>query len=60
MNLPMDREAIKQVIPHREPFLLVDRITELDAHRVVGWKTVRADEFYLAGHFPEIRSCRAC
>lgn len=48
----MDREAIKRVIPHREPFLLVDRITELDEQRVVGWKTVRADEYYLAGHFP--------
>lgn len=52
MNLPMDREAIKQIIPHREPFLLVDRITELETHRVVGWKTVRPEEFYLAGHFP--------
>lgn len=48
----MDREAIKQIIPHREPFLLVDRITELDMHRVVGWKTVRPDEYYLPGHFP--------
>lgn len=48
----MDREAIKRVIPHREPFLLVDRITELDETRVVGWKIVRPDEYYLAGHFP--------
>jgi 3-hydroxyacyl-[acyl-carrier-protein] dehydratase len=52
MNLPMDAAAIKNVIPHREPFLLVDRITELETHRVVGWKKVRPDEYYLAGHFP--------
>ena len=51
-KLPMDREAIKSVIPHREPFLLVDRVTELDSHRVVGWKMVRPEEPYLAGHFP--------
>jgi 3-hydroxyacyl-[acyl-carrier-protein] dehydratase len=52
MHLPMDQAAIKQIIPHREPFLLVDRITELETRRVVGWKTVRPEEFYLAGHFP--------
>lgn len=52
MNLPMDQEAIKQIIPHREPFLLVDRITELDDRRVVGFKMVKPDEYYLAGHFP--------
>ncbi len=52
MNLPMDRDAIKSIIPHREPFLLVDRITELDDKHVVGWKKVLPDEYYLAGHFP--------
>lgn len=52
MQLPMDPDAIKKIIPHREPFLLVDRITELETHHVVGWKKVRPDEFYLAGHFP--------
>lgn len=52
MNLPMDRETIKTIIPHREPFLLVDRVTELDDKHVVGWKKVLPDEYYLAGHFP--------
>jgi 3-hydroxyacyl-[acyl-carrier-protein] dehydratase len=52
LKLPMDQTAIKTIIPHRDPFLLVDRITELDAHRVVGWKLVRPEEPYLAGHFP--------
>ena len=42
-----------QVLPHRPPFLLVDEIVELEPGvRVVGQKTVRADEWYLQGHFP--------
>ena len=45
--------AIEQVLPHREPFLLIDEVLELEpGERVVARKTVRAEEWYLAGHFP--------
>jgi 3-hydroxyacyl-[acyl-carrier-protein] dehydratase len=50
---PFGQDVIEQIIPHRPPFLLVDRIVELEpGERVVGEKTVRADEWYLQGHFP--------
>ena len=45
---------IEQLIPHRWPFLLVDRIDEYDpeARRIVGVKAVTATEWYFQGHFP--------
>ncbi|MEW6189266.1 MAG: 3-hydroxyacyl-ACP dehydratase FabZ [Actinomycetota bacterium] len=50
----LDIEAIKSVIPHRYPFLLVDRILELErGKRAVGIKNVSADEPFFMGHFPE-------
>jgi 3-hydroxyacyl-[acyl-carrier-protein] dehydratase len=50
---PFGRDAIQAIIPHRDPFLLVDEITELvPGERVVGRYTVRGDEAFLAGHFP--------
>ncbi|MCL5291661.1 MAG: 3-hydroxyacyl-ACP dehydratase FabZ [Actinobacteria bacterium] len=46
-------EEIMKIIPHRPPFLLVDRIVELiPGKRSVGIKVVRDDEYYLRGHFP--------
>jgi len=50
--MKMDREAIQKIIPHRPPFLLVDRITELGENRIVGEKDVTGDEWFFAGHFP--------
>jgi len=47
----MDREAIKNILPHREPMLLIDE-TEFDGETAVGRYTVRGDEFFLQGHFP--------
>jgi len=47
----MNREEIKNLIPHREPMLLVDE-TELVDDTTVGSYTVRGDEFFLQGHFP--------
>jgi len=47
----MDKEAIKNILPHREPMLLIDE-TELDGGVAVGRYTVRGDEFFLQGHFP--------
>ena len=49
----LDAAAIMQVLPHRPPFLLVDRVQITDPGRAaVGWKAVGANEPYLAGHFP--------
>lgn len=48
-----DIEAIRQRLPHRYPFLLVDRIVERDADRVVGLKNVTVNEPFFLGHFPE-------
>ena len=53
MRLPLGRREIEEIIPHREPFLLLDEVTELEPGvRVVARKLVRPDEWYLAGHFP--------
>jgi 3-hydroxyacyl-[acyl-carrier-protein] dehydratase len=50
---PFGREQIEQLIPHREPFLLIDEIVELEpGARVVARSTVRGDEWFLRGHFP--------
>ena len=50
----MDINEIKKIIPHRYPFLLVDRIIECDFEsRIVGIKNVTADEPFFQGHFPE-------
>jgi 3-hydroxyacyl-[acyl-carrier-protein] dehydratase len=47
-------EQIKEILPHREPFLLIDEIVELEpGKRAVALKHVRADEDYFRGHFPE-------
>lgn len=43
---------ITELIPHRPPFLLVDRIERADAEEIVGYKRFGADEPFFAGHFP--------
>lgn len=54
LTLPLDSLAIRELIPHRYPFLLVDRIIELDpGQRAVGLKNVSANEPFFQGHFPE-------
>ncbi len=53
MKLPLYYEDIVKLLPHRYPFLLVDRITELAlGKRVVGYKNVSANEPFFQGHFP--------
>ncbi|MBI1898794.1 MAG: 3-hydroxyacyl-ACP dehydratase FabZ [Acidobacteria bacterium] len=49
----LDIRAIQEVLPHRYPFLLVDRIIELEEDRIVGIKNVTLNEPYFAGHFPD-------
>lgn len=54
MSVLLDAEAIQQTIPHRAPFLLVDRILELQpGQRILGAKDVRPDDPWFAGHFPD-------
>jgi len=49
----LDSEGIQKILPHRYPFLLVDRIVELESgQRVVGIKNVSANEPFFVGHFP--------
>ena len=50
----LDKEQIKKILPHREPFLLVDEVTLLiPGERAEGIKYINADEYYFQGHFPE-------
>jgi len=49
----LDINEIRAILPHRYPFLLVDRIVEMDAERVVGIKNVTANEPFFQGHFPD-------
>ena len=50
----LDIDEIKKILPHRYPFLLVDRILELDpGKRAVGIKNVTANEPFFQGHFPQ-------
>ena len=50
----MDIDEIKRVLPHRYPFLLVDRVIECDMEsRIVGIKNVTTNEPFFLGHFPE-------
>ena len=46
-------QQIEKLLPHRYPFLLVDRVTELEqGKRIVAWKCVTMNEPFFAGHFP--------
>jgi beta-hydroxyacyl-ACP dehydratase FabZ len=49
----LDVNEIRQILPHRYPFLLVDRIVELEPERIVGIKNVTVNEPFFNGHFPE-------
>lgn len=50
----LDIKQIQEIIPHRPPFLLVDRITEIEfGKRAVGIKNVTINEPFFVGHFPE-------
>lgn len=48
----MDVRAIQELLPHRYPFLLVDRVIELGEDKVVALKNVTVNEPFFAGHFP--------
>ena len=53
MSVVLDRKGIEALIPHRDPFLLIDRIVELDPGvRCVAEHDFTGEEWYLKGHFP--------
>ena len=53
MKAPFGRETIAQIIPHRDPFLFLDEVLELEPGvRVLARKLVRGDEWFFPGHFP--------
>jgi 3-hydroxyacyl-[acyl-carrier-protein] dehydratase len=50
----VDIEGIKRLLPHRAPFLMIDRLTEIHpGASAVGWKAVTINEPHFAGHFPD-------
>lgn len=49
----LDIQAIREILPHRYPMLLVDRIEELEPERIVGIKNVTVNEPFFIGHFPD-------
>src|ERR1700680_2337818 len=49
----LDIQAIRDILPHRYPMLLVDAILELEEERIVGIKNVTVNEPFFAGHFPD-------
>ncbi|MDP7048971.1 MAG: bifunctional UDP-3-O-[3-hydroxymyristoyl] N-acetylglucosamine deacetylase/3-hydroxyacyl-ACP dehydratase [Verrucomicrobiota bacterium] len=49
---PLDAEQIMQILPHRYPFLMVDRVTRIDGNQITAEKNVTIDEPYFQGHFP--------
>ena len=49
----LDINQIKKLLPHRYPFLLVDRVTSVEpGHRATGYKNLTANEQFFEGHFP--------
>jgi len=53
VDAPFGRAEIEAILPHREPFLLIDEVLELEpGKRVVARKLVCEDEWYFRGHFP--------
>ena len=51
-ELPMQTQTIREDLPHRYPFLLVDRVTEVTENAIVGYKNVSINEEFMQGHFP--------
>lgn len=53
LELPIDIERIREMLPHRYPFLLIDRVVEFESgKRIKAWKNVSINEPFFNGHFP--------
>jgi len=51
----LNREQIKKIIPHREPFLLIDEVIALEpGHRCIARKYLTLEDFWVPGHFPDM------
>lgn len=50
--MTLDRNGIQRLIPHRPPFLFVDRIVEIGERHIVGELDVTGEEWFFPGHFP--------
>jgi UDP-3-O-[3-hydroxymyristoyl] N-acetylglucosamine deacetylase/3-hydroxyacyl-[acyl-carrier-protein] dehydratase len=48
----LDTARLMKILPHRYPFLMVDRITKIEGNKIVGLKNVTANEPFFQGHFP--------
>ena len=54
VSLPIDITGIRELLPHRYPFLLIDRVVELEpGKRVLCYKNVSGNEHFFQGHFPD-------
>ncbi len=49
----MNIDEIKEILPHREPFIFVDEVLEVSDTNIKAKRDIRADEFFFAGHFPQ-------
>ena len=50
----IDRTRIMQMIPHRDPFLMIDQVVDVrSGHSAIGIKHVKSEEYYFKGHFPQ-------
>lgn len=55
MAVIMNKEQIMEIIPHRDPFMLIDEVVELElGKRIVALKHIKAEDFWFKGHFPEM------
>jgi len=53
LRVPLGRAEIEQILPHRDPFLLLDEVLDVQpGRRVVARREVRGDDWWFAGHFP--------
>ena len=48
----MDINEIKEILPHRNPFLLIDKVISMEGNKIVAIKNVTVNENYFQGHFP--------
>jgi UDP-3-O-[3-hydroxymyristoyl] N-acetylglucosamine deacetylase / 3-hydroxyacyl-[acyl-carrier-protein] dehydratase len=48
----LDIAQLMQILPHRYPFLMIDRVTKIEGNRITGLKNISINEPYFQGHFP--------
>jgi 3-hydroxyacyl-[acyl-carrier-protein] dehydratase len=49
----MDQNDILEIIPHREPFILIDFVEKMDELHITAYKQVTGEEYFFKGHFPQ-------